>query len=91
MATPNREHDVAPIIKYVKKADGDFFTIAEVAAECDRSVDRVRKVIRKGLVEGPKHRMTLSPTAYVWLYTREDIERIKKFFGDIHMGRPKNE
>lgn len=65
------------IIAMVKRLDGEFYTISEVAKEVGRSVDTIRTWIKKGVVEGPVHVMPVGKTT-VNLFTPADIARFKE-------------
>ena len=73
------------ISKLVAKVDsGKYKTIKQVGEIVGRDPSTIRHAIRDGRVKGPTHKMLLGdgtdPNKFVWLYTDDDIETLKKHF-----------
>lgn len=67
-----------PVTRFVRSLPGDYFMLREAAHACDVSQFTLRKFIAEDVKECLPSKTTQFGKIRVYLYTREDIERIQK-------------
>lgn len=73
--------------------DGPYQTVSEVAEYFEKSVDTIRRWGKRLGIPTHMMRTGESETAFVWLYTQEDIHAFEEFTKTFNPkgGRPKKE
>lgn len=80
-----------PVLEAVKKLKGGpFYTVHEVAEKIGRSVDTIKRWTRNPNNKNlrPFYRLDLSDKSFVWLYTEEDVKRLREHAQTVRSGRP---
>lgn len=81
------------IINLVSQVDrGKYKTIKQVSDAIGRSPSQIKAAIRNGRVSGPTHKMPLgdgTTNSFVWLYTNNDIRRLRRYFAGTKPGPKK--
>lgn len=68
-----------PVTRFVRSLPGDYFMLREAAHACDVSQFTLRKFIAENVVECLPSKVTQFGKIRVYLYTREDIQRIQEY------------
>ena len=80
VADVKAESRTSPAQRIIDSLDGEFYTMRQTAEMCGVHIETLRRLCRTPRVKAPS-KATKSGKMVIYLFTPEDVEEVKEYFG----------